>query len=157
MTVYYTSMASPLGELGIAGDGDAITHVWMAGQKNIPDMDHWQFNDVIFANATQQLTEYFSGKRVAFDLPLKPAGTSFQQRVWRMLQTIPLGDTWSYKALATAVGKPAAARAVGAANGRNPIAIIVPCHRVIGSNGSTTGYAGGVERKRWLLNHEQQA
>ncbi|GAB1255889.1 methylated-DNA--protein-cysteine methyltransferase [Aurantivibrio plasticivorans] len=157
MTVYYTSMASPLGELGIAGDGDAITHVWMAGQKNIPAVDHWQFNDVIFANATQQLTEYFSGKRVAFDLPLKPAGTSFQQRVWRMLQTIPLGDTWSYKALATAVGKPAAARAVGAANGRNPIAIIVPCHRVIGSNGSTTGYAGGLERKRWLLNHEQQA
>ena len=107
--------------------------------------------------AARQLAEYFAGRRRAFDLPLAPAGTPFQQQVWRQLLQIPFGSTCSYGALARAVGRPSASRAVGAANGRNPISIIIPCHRVIGSDGSLTGYGGGEPAKRWLLDHESPA
>jgi methylated-DNA-[protein]-cysteine S-methyltransferase len=104
--------------------------------------------------AQRQLEEYFSGKRTQFDLPLAPSGTAFQQQVWRALLEIPYGKTWSYQRLARAIGRPTAMRAVGACNGRNPIAIIIPCHRVIGADGSLTGYGGGLPMKRWLLAHE---
>jgi methylated-DNA-[protein]-cysteine S-methyltransferase len=104
--------------------------------------------------AVRQLTEYFSGARCEFDLPLRLHGTTFQTRVWHKLTEIPYGQTWSYGQLARRIDQPSASRAVGLANGRNPIAILVPCHRVIGADGSLTGYGGGIERKRWLLAHE---
>ncbi len=107
------------------------------------------------AGVSGQLRQYFAGRRRSFDLPLAPAGTAFQQRVWMALREIPLGTTTTYGHIASMVGRPAAARAVGAANGRNPISIVVPCHRVVGADGSLTGYASGVARKRWLLDHEQ--
>lgn len=105
--------------------------------------------------AAQQLLEYFAGRRSEFDLPLSPRGTAFQRAVWRQLQLIPHGTTRSYGALASALGRPRAARAVGAANARNPHAVVVPCHRVVGQDGSLTGFAGGLEVKRWLLEHER--
>jgi len=111
----------------------------------------------ILAQAITQLTEYFSGQRKHFDLPLKPSGTEFQQRVWKALVTIEYGRTASYLDIALMINKPKAVRAVGAANGKNPIGIVVPCHRIIGSNGTLTGYAGGLERKKWLLDHEAGA
>ena len=104
----------------------------------------------------KQLSQYFDGKREEFDLPLKSVGTDFQQRVWAALQRIPYGQVWSYKRLAQEIGNPKACRAVGMANNKNPISIVVPCHRVIGSNGSLVGYASGIENKRYLLNLEQQ-
>ena len=105
--------------------------------------------------ARDQLRAWFAGRRTTFDLPLRPRGTPFQLSVWRALGEIPYGETSSYRELAVAVGQPSAARAVGAANARNPLSIVVPCHRVIGARGELTGYAGGVERKRWLLEHER--
>jgi methylated-DNA-[protein]-cysteine S-methyltransferase len=105
--------------------------------------------------AAAQLREYFAGERESFDLPLKPQGTAFQRAVWGALGRIPFGQTVSYAHIAQAIGKPSAVRAVGAANGSNPIALIIPCHRVIGANGSLTGYGGGLPRKQWLLAHEQ--
>jgi methylated-DNA-[protein]-cysteine S-methyltransferase len=104
--------------------------------------------------AVRQLSEYFAGTRRTFHLPLRLQGTEFQQRVWRELTEIPYGETWSYGQLARRIGNPNASRAVGLANGRNPISILVPCHRVIGADGSLTGYGGGLERKQWLLAHE---
>jgi methylated-DNA-[protein]-cysteine S-methyltransferase len=104
--------------------------------------------------AVRQLAEYFAGDRRKFDLPLRLEGTDFQRRVWQVLTEIPYGETWSYGQLAQRIGNPKGCRAVGLANGRNPISILVPCHRVIGADGSLTGYGGGVERKRWLLAHE---
>lgn len=106
--------------------------------------------------AARQLAEYFAGERRVFDLPLAPRGTGFQERVWRALTQIPYAATRSYGELARAIGRPAASRAVGAANGKNPIAIVVPCHRVIGANGTLTGYAGGLPAKKWLLEHERR-
>jgi methylated-DNA-[protein]-cysteine S-methyltransferase len=110
----------------------------------------------VLARAEKQLAEYFASKRSTFDLPLSPDGTDFQRRVWRALETIPFGETWSYGELAKKIGNPTASRAVGAANGQNPLWIIVPCHRVIGADGSLTGYAGGMTAKKWLLAHEQR-
>jgi methylated-DNA-[protein]-cysteine S-methyltransferase len=110
----------------------------------------------VLETAAAQLAEYFAGRRRTFDLPLAPRGTGFQQRVWRALSAIPYGETRSYGAIAASIGRPAASRAVGAANGKNPIWIIVPCHRVIGASGHLTGYAGGIAVKRWLLEHERQ-
>lgn len=107
------------------------------------------------AQAIEQLREYFQGIRRDFDLPLAPAGTAFQQKVWQLLQQIPYGDTWSYGEQASKLGNPNASRAVGAANGKNPLAIVVPCHRVIAANQRLTGYAGGLSRKLWLLRFEQ--
>lgn len=110
----------------------------------------------MLARAAAQLAAYFAGERRDFDLPLAPQGTPFQQRVWDALLAIPYGAVRSYGDVARAIGRPAASRAVGAANGRNPIAIIVPCHRVIGASGQLTGYGGGLPTKRWLLEHEQR-
>ncbi|HEY4058114.1 MAG TPA: methylated-DNA--[protein]-cysteine S-methyltransferase [Kofleriaceae bacterium] len=110
----------------------------------------------VLERAEKQLAEYFAGTRTDFDLPLAPDGTEFQRRVWRALETIPFGETWSYGELAKKIGNPTASRAVGAANGQNPLWIIVPCHRVIGANGDLTGYAGGMTAKKFLLAHERR-
>jgi len=112
--------------------------------------------DAVLATAVRQLDEYFAGTRREFDVPLDPTGTAFQQSAWSVLRTIPYGRTMSYGEQATALGDARKARAVGAANGRNPISVIVPCHRVVGSNGSLTGFAGGLSSKEWLLAHERQ-
>ena len=116
----------------------------------------WQLSETPFAAVREQLAEYFAGKRQQFDVPLKLAGTPFQQRVWQELVRIPFGTTITYAQLAQRIGKPTASRAVGHANGRNPISIIVPCHRVIGADGKLTGYAGGVDKKQWLLAWERR-
>jgi methylated-DNA-[protein]-cysteine S-methyltransferase len=153
--MYYSYLDSPIGRLLLTGKSTALTGLYLCEQKHAPKLaaevteDDSQFDDVV-----AQLGEYFRGSRLAFDLPLAPTGTEFQKRVWQELLKIPYGYTQSYGALAKCVGNPAASRAVGLANGRNPISIIVPCHRVIGANGSLTGYGGGLEAKKWLLEHE---
>lgn len=155
MKHYYTLTPSPLGDLLITGNGDAITAVFMDGQDGLNKLDgNYQDNKSVFKNAIQQLKAYFAKELTSFDLPLQPKGTEFQQQVWQALTTIPYGQTWSYKKQALSISAPKAMRAVGAANGKNPIAIIIPCHRVVGSSGKLTGYAGGLDRKRWLLEHE---
>ncbi|MEO8690250.1 MAG: methylated-DNA--[protein]-cysteine S-methyltransferase [Solirubrobacteraceae bacterium] len=149
----YSTLTTPIGELLLTADDDgALTGVNLPNRH--PDPAGWDRDDELLAGAREQLTEYFAGERTAFDLPLRPAGAPFQLRVWEALLRIPYGETASYGELARELGHPTAARAVGAANGRNPIAIVVPCHRVIGSNGSLTGYAGGLECKRALLDLE---
>ena len=154
-TLVYDVVPAPIGRLIVASDGDAIAGVWMANAS--PEDSTWSSQrsvDPILAEASGQLAAYFTGALRAFTLPLAPNGTDFQRRVWRALEAIPYGATISYAELARRVGNTTAVRAVGAANGRNPIPIIVPCHRVIGSDGSLTGFGGGLDRKRWLLQHE---
>ena len=145
---------SPLGPLRLYARGDELAALLLPGDMVVPT--NTRDSDVL-AVAAGQLREYFAGHRRDFDLPLAPHGTGFQQRVWTALLAIPFGQTRSYGQVAAAIGRPAASRAVGAANGRNPIAIIVPCHRVIGSSGQLTGYGGGLPAKRWLLAHEGAA
>ncbi|MGK2913311.1 MAG: methylated-DNA--[protein]-cysteine S-methyltransferase [Porticoccaceae bacterium] len=146
-------LPSPVGELTICADDNGITAVAFAGDVAVVD-DQPNPNHHVHA-AIGQLRDYFEGRRRDFDLPLNPAGTVFQQAVWRALCAVPYGDTASYGDIAAAVGNPKGSRAVGLANGRNPIAIVIPCHRIIGRDGSLTGYGGGLDRKRWLLAHEQ--
>ena len=149
----YSTLTTPIGELVLTADDDgALTGVNLPNRH--PDPAGWERDDELLGDARRQLTEYFAGERTTFDLPLRPAGAPFQLRVWEALLRIPYGETASYGELARELGHPTAARAVGAANGRNPIAIVVPCHRVIGSNGSLTGYAGGLDCKRALLDLE---
>jgi methylated-DNA-[protein]-cysteine S-methyltransferase len=152
----FSYFESPIGRLLLTSDGTALTGLYMEPSRKAQCTDGW-IEDVMVAplSATvRQLTEYFDGTRREFDLPLRLQGTVFQTRVWRELTEIPYGQTWSYGQLAQRIDKPSASRAVGLANGRNPISILVPCHRVIGADGSLTGYGGGIERKRWLLVHE---
>jgi methylated-DNA-[protein]-cysteine S-methyltransferase len=144
---------SPVGPLALVSDGARLTGLHFPGWTQ-PDGSR-SASDAMLDIARRQLDAYFSGRSTTFDLPLAPVGTPFQLSVWSALVAIPYGETCSYTQLAIAVGKPSATRAVGAANGRNPIAIIVPCHRVIGANGSLTGFGGGLERKRFLLGLEQ--
>jgi len=154
--MYYSYMDSPVGRLLLAGDGSSLGWVFFEKENRpVPPRPEWQERSRSFRDTTQQLDAYFAGKRRDFDLELAPEGTPFQQRVWRELCAIPYGETISYGELARRIGRPGAFRAVGAANGRNPISIIVPCHRVIGSNGSLTGFGGGLDTKRALLDHEQ--
>ena len=149
----YSTLTTPIGGLLLTADDDgALTGVNLPNRH--PDPAGWERDDELLADARRQLSEYFAGERTTFDLPLRPAGAPFQLRVWEALLRIPYGETASYGELARELGHPTAARAVGAANGRNPIAIVVPCHRVIGSNGSLTGYGGGLECKRALLDLE---
>lgn len=152
---------TPIGRLVVVADGDDIAAVWMTEQRHAPDpATHGEpapDGDELLEAATRQLEEYFAGSRTEFDLPLAAEGTSFQQTVWAALSEIPYGETWSYGELAEHIGRPGAARAVGLANGRNPISVVVPCHRVVGSTGSLTGYGGGIERKRTLLDLERRA
>jgi methylated-DNA-[protein]-cysteine S-methyltransferase len=153
----YTRVDSPLGRIVVRGDGEFLTGLFMPNHKhwNGPDAA-WQLADEPFVNIREQLAEYFAGQRRLFTLPLKLAGTPFQQRVWQELLRIPFGTTVTYAELARRIGRPKASRAVGHANGRNPISILVPCHRVIGANGTLTGYGGGLDRKRWLLDWERR-
>lgn len=153
--VITTTVASPVGQLTLTASGGHLTGMAMDGQRHAPVAPPGrQRDDAWFASIAAQLEEYFAGARTSFDVPLELTGTEFQRRVWSALRDIPYGETISYGELARRVGNPAAVRAVGLANGRNPIAIIVPCHRVIGADGSLTGYGGGLERKAWLLDHE---
>jgi methylated-DNA-[protein]-cysteine S-methyltransferase len=151
----YTNIPSPIGELLLTTDGEAISGLYIQdGLAAVEPDAGWRRDDGPFADARAQLGEYFAGERTEFDLPLAPDGTEFQRRVWDELRAIPYGETRSYAELARALGKPGAARAVGSANARNPITVIVPCHRVIGSSGDLAGFSGGVERKRLLLDLE---
>ena len=152
--MYYRYQPSPLGPLLLAGDeqGLHLLHMDAAQPWKLPGA--WQPAVDQLDEVARQLDEYFAGKREVFEVRLAPLGTAFQQEVWHALQRIPYGTTCSYGDLAEQIGRPRAVRAVGTANGANPIAIIVPCHRVIGSNGTLTGYAGGVERKQMLLELE---
>ncbi|WP_102146120.1 methylated-DNA--[protein]-cysteine S-methyltransferase [Mycobacterium hubeiense] len=147
---------SPVGPLTLVGQHGRLMHLRMVDQTYEPSRDGWEPDDDAFPDAVEQLTEYFAGERTEFDLALELVGTAFQRRVWAALQTIPYGETRSYGEIAKQIGSPGAFRAVGLANGHNPIGIIVPCHRVIGANGSLTGYGGGLDRKRALLDLEKQ-
>lgn len=151
---------SPIGEIQITGTESHITSIRFASSEHMTlshPLTASTTNDWALGKETKrQLEEYFDGKRMAFDLPLQPQGTDFQQAVWQALQTIPFGATASYGQIAAAIGKPKAARATGQANNRNPIAIVIPCHRVIGANHKLTGYAGGLWRKEFLLNLENK-
>ena len=149
----YSTLTTPIGELVITADPDgAITSLHLPNRP--PDTTGWERDDALLEPARRQLAEYFAGERTAFDLPLRPAGAPFQKQVWDALLRIPYGETASYGEIAREIGHPTAFRAVGAANGQNPIAIIVPCHRVIGSNGSLTGNGGGLPAKRAHLDLE---
>jgi methylated-DNA-[protein]-cysteine S-methyltransferase len=151
----YSYIPSPLGELLVVRDGEGITGLYLpTGRHTKTPNPGWMRDDAAFDDARTQLAEYFAGNRTSFDLPLHAHGTDFQAKVWRALCDIPYGETASYGETAQAIGSPTASRAVGLANGQNPISIIVPCHRVIGANGSLTGYGGGLDAKRWLLSHE---
>ena len=154
-TVKVTTVTSPVGVLTLTAQDGFITGLHMDDQRHAPPASaDWEEDDRPFKAVVEQLEVYFSGQLTEFDVPLRMAGTDFQRRVWDGLRAIPYGETWSYAGLADRVGNRKACRAVGLANGRNPIGIIVPCHRVIGADGSLTGYGGGLERKTWLLEHE---
>ncbi len=153
--VHYRTMDSPVGALTLAGTAGRLQHLRMTDQTYEPSRVDWQHDETAFPDAVAQLEEYFAGGRREFDLELDLAGTPFQRRVWEALLTIPYGETRSYGEIAAQIDAPGAFRAVGLANGHNPIGIIVPCHRVIGANGSLTGYGGGLDRKRMLLGMEK--
>ncbi len=155
MATFYRYHHTPIGTLLLASDGEYLQLLgFPTGAMKRRHGSDWEKNDEPFKTVIKQLDEYFDGSRQDFDLPLRPQGTEFQRRVWQALQQIPYGGTWSYGELAKYVGNPKASRAVGAANGINPIPVIIPCHRVIGSNGKLTGFGGGLETKAFLLNLE---
>lgn len=158
MTTYYTYTDSPIGSLLLAGDGSNLKLLGFPGGKmqrrHQPD---WVEDAGLFERVIEQLRAYFAGELKQFDLPLAPTGTEFQRKVWSALQGIPYGETRSYGELAREVGNGNASRAVGAANGQNPIPVIIPCHRVIGAGGSLTGFGGGLETKQHLLELEARA
>lgn len=153
--VRYRSMDSPVGKLTLAGTAGRLRHLRMVDQTYEPSRIGWEPDDAAFPEAVDQLEQYFNGERQEFELELDLVGTAFQRRVWEALLTIPYGETRSYGQIAAQLDAPRASRAVGLANGHNPIGIIVPCHRVIGANGSLTGYGGGLDKKRALLDMER--
>lgn len=158
MSTTHTVIDSPLGELTVVATDDSLVGVYFDGHTHRPHNAMFGHRvDTGFEETRRQLDEYFAGERTRFALPLAPRGDTFQRRVWSLLTEIPYGETRTYGDLARELGNPGAARAVGAANGRNPLGVIVPCHRVIGADGSLTGYAGGLERKRFLLGLEEPA
>jgi methylated-DNA-[protein]-cysteine S-methyltransferase len=163
MHLTFVRLPTPIGELLVTASDTALTGVYFPTSRRGPPPTHradWVEDSgqgragELLARARQQLTEYFAGTRTAFDLPLEALGSAFEHRVWNALRTIPYGTTLSYSELARRLGDVNVTRAVGAANGKNPIPIIVPCHRVVGANGELTGFGGGLDRKRWLLEHE---
>lgn len=150
----YARLDSPLGPLLACARGDAITGLWFGDEAHAPMPGAgWRSApmDPVLGQLARELAEYFAGRRRAFDVAVAPEGTPFQQAVWHALRTVPYGATASYAAIAAAVDRPRAVRATGAANGRNPVSIVIPCHRIVGADGSLTGYAGGIARKKWLL------
>jgi methylated-DNA-[protein]-cysteine S-methyltransferase len=152
----YTVMTSPVGDLTLVAEDGALARLTMTSQKHAPDpADLGERDDLGFEAVREQLGDYFAGERTTFDVPLAPRGDAFKQQVWALLCQIPYGETRSYGQLARALGDVNLSQAVGSANGRNPIGIIIPCHRVIGSDGSLVGYAGGLDRKRFLLALEE--
>ena len=155
MTTFYHYHSTPIGELLLAGDGNYLSLLGFPSGKmqRRHEMD-WKRDAAPFKEVCFQLDGYFAAERKEFDLPLLPAGTAFQESVWNALTKIPYGETWSYGQLAAHIGRPKASRAVGAANGMNPIPVIIPCHRVIGSSGKLTGFGGGIETKQYLLGLE---
>lgn len=158
MTTYYTEVDSPLQPILLTSDGAALTGLFTVSHRGGPEVaPNWVRDDQTapFPEAARQLTAYFAGHLTAFDLPLSVSGTVFQQKVWEELRRVPHGTTVSYGELARRIGRPTACRAVGLANGRNPISIIVPCHRVVGVNGKLVGYAGGLSQKEALLRLER--
>ncbi len=179
MPLAFTRIPSPVGELTLVASDTALTAVYFATSRHVPplhlvergpggedgaeDVAGWLEDDgsgpagIVLARTRDQLNEYFARARTTLDLPLDPAGSTFERRVWDALRAIPYGSTVSYGELARRLGDPRATRAVGAANGKNPIPIIVPCHRVVGARGELTGFGGGLDRKRWLLEHEGAA
>ncbi|EMY34710.1 methylated-DNA--protein-cysteine methyltransferase [Arthrobacter crystallopoietes BAB-32] len=158
MSRTHSTMATPIGELTLVAEEGALTAIYFPSHKRLPDAAAFgERTDEGFGEAKRQLCEYFAGERREFSLPLAPKGDAFQLKVWELLRAIPYGQTRSYGQLAAALGDPHLAQAVGNANGRNPLSIVVPCHRVVGADGSLTGYAGGLERKRFLLELEEPA
>lgn len=155
ISTIFRVVESPLGPLTLAGHGKTLTNLRMVDQAHEPSREGWEPRDDAFGSAVEQLAAYFVGELTEFELELQLLGTEFQRRVWAALQSIPYGETRSYGAIAAQLGTPGASRAVGLANGRNPIGIIVPCHRVIGASGGLTGYGGGLDRKRLLLDLER--
>jgi methylated-DNA-[protein]-cysteine S-methyltransferase len=151
-------MESPLGSLRLVGDGAALTAVLPSGGPGDPGpagpAGGWVHDPTGFEAAVAQLDAYFAGRSDRFDLPLGAGGTAFERQVWQALAEIPYGTTATYGELAARIGRPGAARAVGAAAGRNPLLVVVPCHRLVGADGALTGYRAGIDRKRWLLDHE---
>jgi methylated-DNA-[protein]-cysteine S-methyltransferase len=156
--IYFTTYESPIQTLRLVSDGRSLIGLYMMSEKHaLQQQSDWVEDDAIapFPETKQQLNEYFAGTLTEFDLPIQLHGTEFQQKVWEVLKTIPYGITMSYGELAKQLNQPNASRAVGLANGKNPVSIVVPCHRVIGAHGKLTGYGGGIERKHWLLSHER--
>ncbi len=153
---YYAEHPSPIGPLLLVSDGNALTGLWMQAQNQNTSSRTRQDDLPIFAAARNWLDNYFTGNPREIDFPLSPAGTAFQRRVWEILMIIPYGETTTYGAIAKQLGGKMSAQAVGQAVGRNPIGIIIPCHRVVGAKGQLTGYAGGLENKTWLLCHEEE-
>ena len=151
--MYWTVVETPIDALLLVGDETGLHQLHFEPHEPPAGVPH--DDEGVLAPVVTQLREYFAGDRMTFDLPLSPAGSTFQQKVWMALRDIPYGRTTSYGEIAAELGQPTASRAVGLANGRNPLAVIVPCHRVIGANGALTGFGGGLERKRWLLEHER--
>jgi methylated-DNA-[protein]-cysteine S-methyltransferase len=154
--IHYRTIDSPIGYLTLAGCGSVLTNLRMVDQTYEPDRADWTPDPRAFDDTVKQLVAYFAGELTDFDIELELRGTEFQRRVWKALLAIPYGETRSYGEIADQIGAPGSARAVGWANGHNPIAIVVPCHRVIGANGSLTGYGGGLDRKRTLLGLEKR-
>ncbi|HET9482898.1 MAG TPA: methylated-DNA--[protein]-cysteine S-methyltransferase [Xanthomonadales bacterium] len=154
-SVDYAIVPTPIGRLLLVAGARGLVRISFDGRWSYAELGaDWHEGSALLDDAARQLEAYFAGARTGFSLPCAAAGTPFQQRVWRALAEIPHGTVESYRALAQRIGAPAAVRAVGAANGRNPLPIVVPCHRVIGADGSLTGFGGGLELKRWLLAHE---
>jgi methylated-DNA-[protein]-cysteine S-methyltransferase len=157
-SIAYCNIKSPLGDMLLVANDDALCGIYFAGQKYEPQLgSEWREDArrAVLRAGSMQLAEYFAGTRVDFDLPLAPAGTPFQHAVWSAIAAVPWGATITYAELAKRAGRPGSVRAAGAATGRNPLTIMIPCHRIVGANGALTGYAGGLDRKRALLLLEQ--
>ena len=155
-SILYTLLSTPIGDVIVWGDGEGVSGLEFTDLFRATDVrTRCKRDDAAFESVATQLAAYFAGELTTFDVPLAISGTPFQQRVWTALRAIPFGSTTTYGTLAAQLGVPRATRAVGAANGRNPISIIIPCHRLIGADGSLTGYGGGMHRKQWLLAHER--
>lgn len=153
--MYYSQYTSPVGQLLLVSDGDALQKIVFPhdGEPSKPD-EQWTYDLSLFDSLNKQLDAYFDGSLQKFDVSLTPTGTEFQRSVWNALSDVEYGETCSYQDIARAIGKPSASRAVGSANGANPLPIVIPCHRVIGTDGALTGFTGGLYTKQWLLSHE---